>query len=229
MAMNQFVKFVNDIIRQGIAMSAKGSLKGAFALLRDATDPETQKPLSNEKLCGESTILVVAGAVDQILFSMDRKLTHQLKNRCHLDRAGRVHILSLPPPQGLGTHRARSLQHIPIPCRSRSRSKSKFLQVPPRSHRREHAATVDGQYIPQGLEAGTCVYAIQHYPEIYPQPFKFVPERWLGPKAVPEGVSQQVFAVRGLYSLHNWASWMYREAVGVYRVEFETVSYFVCF
>ncbi|RAL06942.1 cytochrome P450, partial [Aspergillus homomorphus CBS 101889] len=47
-------------------------------------------------------------------------------------------------------------------------------------------ATVDGQYIPQGLEVATCVYSIHHNPEIYPQPFKFVPERWLGPEATPE-------------------------------------------
>ncbi|RAL06656.1 cytochrome P450, partial [Aspergillus homomorphus CBS 101889] len=60
-ARNQFVKFVNDIIRQGMAMSAKGSMKGAFALLRDATDPETQEPLSFKELCGESATLVVAG------------------------------------------------------------------------------------------------------------------------------------------------------------------------
>lgn len=133
-ARNQFVKFVNDIIRQGMAMSGKGSLKGAFALLRDATDPETQEPLSFKELCGESATLVVAGTVDRNLLSMKRKLTDHLRNRYHLDRTGRVHILPLPPSQGLRTRRARSSQHIPIPCRNRSRSKGKFVHVPPRSH-----------------------------------------------------------------------------------------------
>ncbi|KAL5041999.1 cytochrome P450 [Aspergillus fruticulosus] len=144
MCMLAFVKFVNDIIRQGMAMSAKGSLKGAFALLRDATDPETQKPLSNEKLCGESTILVVAGAEHTV-----QEVCSTFQFRAEVGPGPKVN----------------SCKYLRAVIEESMRLS---FSVP---------ATVDGQYIPQGLEAGTCVYAIQHYPEIYPQPFKFVPER----------------------------------------------------
>lgn len=38
---------------------------------------------------------------------------------------------------------------------------------------------VDNEYIPKGMEAGTCIYSIHHNPDIYPEPFSFRPERWL--------------------------------------------------
>lgn len=38
---------------------------------------------------------------------------------------------------------------------------------------------VDGQYVPGGCVVGTCIYAIHHNEEYFPNSFEFVPERWL--------------------------------------------------
>ena len=40
-------------------------------------------------------------------------------------------------------------------------------------------ATVCGEYIPPGYEAGICMRAINHNSEYYPSPFSYEPERWL--------------------------------------------------
>ena len=38
---------------------------------------------------------------------------------------------------------------------------------------------IDGQYLPAGVDVGTCIYSIHHNPAYFPQPFEYRPERWL--------------------------------------------------
>lgn len=40
---------------------------------------------------------------------------------------------------------------------------------------------IDGHVIPPGVQVGVNTYAILHNPEYFPDPFNFVPERWLAP------------------------------------------------
>ena len=50
------------------------------------------------------------------------------------------------------------------------------------SHWREvepEGLTVDGEFVPGGYEVGTCIYAIHHNEEYFPNSFDFLPERWL--------------------------------------------------
>jgi cytochrome P450 len=39
--------------------------------------------------------------------------------------------------------------------------------------------TVDGEYLPEGVEVGVPHYAIHHNEMYYPEPFLFKPERWI--------------------------------------------------
>lgn len=38
---------------------------------------------------------------------------------------------------------------------------------------------LDGQHFPPGVDVGVPIYAIQHNDAYYPQPWDFIPERWL--------------------------------------------------
>lgn len=38
---------------------------------------------------------------------------------------------------------------------------------------------IDGHVIPRGYDVGTCIYAVHHNAEYYPQPFEYRPDRWL--------------------------------------------------
>jgi cytochrome P450 len=38
---------------------------------------------------------------------------------------------------------------------------------------------IDGHHFPPGVDVGVPIYAIQHHDAYYPQPWKFIPERWV--------------------------------------------------
>ena len=39
-------------------------------------------------------------------------------------------------------------------------------------------AVIDDRFVPAGVDIGTGVYCIQHNPAYFPDPFKYIPERW---------------------------------------------------
>ncbi|XP_044721304.1 cytochrome p450 domain-containing protein [Hirsutella rhossiliensis] len=53
-------------------------------------------------------------------------------------------------------------------------------------------ATVDGQTLPAGMQAGVPIYAIHHNPRYFPAPFEYRPERWLPGEAGAMGISPEV-------------------------------------
>ncbi|KAF2811147.1 cytochrome P450 [Mytilinidion resinicola] len=38
---------------------------------------------------------------------------------------------------------------------------------------------IDGHFIPAGIDIGTSIYSIHHNSQYFPEPFQFLPERWL--------------------------------------------------
>ena len=48
--------------------------------------------------------------------------------------------------------------------------------------------TIDGETIPAGIVVGTPHYTIHHNEAYYPEPFRFVPERWIAGSSVAGGV-----------------------------------------
>lgn len=38
---------------------------------------------------------------------------------------------------------------------------------------------IDGHHFPPGVDVGVPIYAIQHHDAYYPQPWEFIPERWV--------------------------------------------------
>ena len=43
----------------------------------------------------------------------------------------------------------------------------------------EGGVSINGRKIPQGYDVGVGIYSIQHNPAYYPDPFKYMPERWI--------------------------------------------------
>lgn len=44
-------------------------------------------------------------------------------------------------------------------------------------------AMLDGRFVPGGCDVGVGIYALHHNPEYYPEPGRFMPERWLTAKS----------------------------------------------
>ena len=59
-------------------------------------------------------------------------------------------------------------------------------------------ATVCGEYIPPGYEAGICMYAIGHNEEYFPSPFAYQPERWL-PSETDPAKQEQLAAAKAAH------------------------------
>lgn len=59
-ARDKFVRFVDEMLSQGIKHASKTGC-GVFAILSRSKDPETGEPLKMRELGGESATLIVAG------------------------------------------------------------------------------------------------------------------------------------------------------------------------
>ena len=40
-------------------------------------------------------------------------------------------------------------------------------------------AVIDGNFVPEGYDVGTCIYALHHCEYYFPQSYAFIPERWI--------------------------------------------------
>ncbi|EKG16120.1 Cytochrome P450 [Macrophomina phaseolina MS6] len=56
--------------------------------------------------------------------------------------------------------------------------------------------TIGDLHIPEGYDVGTGIYSIHHNPEYFPDPFEFMPQRWLAEEVGREAVNK----ANGAYS-----------------------------
>ena len=60
---------------------------------------------------------------------------------------------------------------------------------------------VDGTSIPQGVDVGTCIYALHHDPLHFSEPEKFIPERWLRDHGATEEQLSMQYAAYNPFSI----------------------------
>ncbi|RDW67212.1 cytochrome P450 [Aspergillus mulundensis] len=172
-----FIKFVDEMLTQGIEAAAKTG-KGVFAILANAKDPETGLPLRNRELGGESATLIVAGT-DTTSTAMAACFFYLSHNQAALDRATAEVRNTFSSPSDI---RMGAQMHTCTFLRACIDESMRLSPSAASSLWREAetpGATVDGQYIPPGVDVGTCIYSIHHNPTYYPDPFTFRPERWI--------------------------------------------------
>lgn len=170
-------------------------MKDVFYYLLDATDPETGFKLSMAELWGEAVALIVAGSdttstsLAATFFYLTRpenapataKLVAELKrtfsnvkdirngsklNECVYLRACLDEAMRLSPP-------------LPGPL--------------PRTVL-PGGTIIDGHLIPAGTGVAVSVYALHQNPLYFPQPEKFLPERWLAPEIAEQQSAFMAFS-----------------------------------
>ncbi|KAL1970236.1 hypothetical protein VTN77DRAFT_5396 [Rasamsonia byssochlamydoides] len=166
-ARDQFITFIDEMLQEGIKSS-----KGVFTMLTNAKDPETGQPLSMRELRGETATLIVAGTdtTSTALAVCFFYLSHN--NKAYHRTAEEV----------------RSMFH----SADENRMGPQMNQCTALWREAEEGAVVDGKDIPQGVEVGTGIYSIHHNPAYYPQPFAFLPERWLPKEATNKAQAEDV-------------------------------------
>ncbi|KAH8682569.1 cytochrome P450 [Xylariales sp. PMI_506] len=183
-ARNKFLGFVRQLQRDRRELSKTANLKDIFSFIANATDPDGESAFKLDEVSAESTTLIVAGsdttstAMAALFFYLSRhpkaleRATAEVRgafqrveeirtgprlNSCTYLRACIDETLRISPPSGSA------------PWREVGAGGSVF----------------DGQYVPGGCDVGMGIYAMQHNPAYYPDPFTFKPDRWLAGEAQP--------------------------------------------
>ncbi|EAW11678.1 cytochrome P450 [Aspergillus clavatus NRRL 1] len=172
-----FIRFVEEMLNQGIQVAATTG-KGVFATLANATDPETGLPLRKRELGGESATLIVAGT-DTSSTALAACFFYLSHNRSALERATAEVRSTFQSPEDIRMGVEMNQCVFLRACIEESMRMSPSAASSLWREAEEAGATVDGHYIPPGVDAGTCIYSIHHNPAYYPQPFTFRPERWI--------------------------------------------------
>lgn len=149
-----------------------------FSLVVEAKDPETGEGFSLPELWSESKFLIVAGSdtsstvlaallfylthYPQVYAKLEKEIctsfailedihTGSVLNSCTYLRACIYETMRLSPPAGGAMWREVD----------------------------EGGEMIDGVPVPAGFDVGTSMYAIHHNEAYYPDPYTFIPERWI--------------------------------------------------
>jgi len=61
--------------------------------------------------------------------------------------------------------------------------------------------TIDGHFIPDGVDVGTGIYSIHHNPKYFAAPFQFRPERWIKGNGMDEAEILRARAAWNAFSM----------------------------
>ncbi|KAL3429417.1 cytochrome P450 [Aspergillus tetrazonus] len=142
-----------------------------FAILAKAKDPETGLPLRNRELGGESATLIVAGT-DTTFTAMAACFFYLSRNRAAYDRLANEIRSTFPSPEENRMGPLTSKCTFLRACIDESMRLSPSAASSLWRETGSLGATVDGQYLPPGVDASTCIYSIHHNPAYYPDPLR---------------------------------------------------------
>ncbi|KAL3427036.1 fatty acid synthase alpha subunit reductase [Phlyctema vagabunda] len=176
-ARNVFIKFVSEILKDRL-FSKQPNEKDIFSLLKNAKDPETGATFTEKEFGGEIATLIVAGS-DTTSTTMASTLFYLTRNPVAYKNAtsevrkafsdlGEVHTGS----------QLNSCVYL------RACIDEALRMSPPAGgvlwrEVQSGGASIDGHFMPEGVDVGTGIYSIHHNPEYYPNPLSYRPERWL--------------------------------------------------
>ncbi|KAF7959196.1 hypothetical protein EAE96_002711 [Botrytis aclada] len=192
----RYLELMAGLVRTRLA-SGKGSHQDLFSFVIDAKDPDTGKGFSENELWAESRFLLIAGAdttstaLTSLFFYLSRnkacygKLVAEIRStfgsvseietgprlaECHYLRACIDESMRMSPPISSTLWRTISAAD---------------------------GVWIHGNYIPKGVDIGVSPYAFHHNDEVFPDSYKFKPDRWI---ESPENSSEAIEKARAAFS-----------------------------
>jgi len=177
-----FTEVAEKFTQERIAMMEEGTpgseRNDIMSALLGAVDPKTGEKLSSAEVWTEAHLMIAAGgdttstALAAVLFYLSRSPTAY--NRLAMEIRSTFSDVE-------AIRRGRELTS----CKYLKACIDEAMRLAPAAPGalwREAGvggAYVDGVYVPAGLDAGVCTYALSHNEEYFSDPFTFLPERFL--------------------------------------------------
>ncbi|EPS29076.1 hypothetical protein PDE_04025 [Penicillium oxalicum 114-2] len=175
---NHFTRFIGSTVKERVQKSKLLADRDIFSYFQSSKAAANGDSMNMNELSGEAATLIVAGsdttattlAATMFYLSQSADIYHRVAqevrqcfnsedeihagsqlNACRLLRACIDEALRMSPPAGSALWREVEAGGI----------------------------TVNGRFVPEGYDVGVGIYAVHHNPTVYPQPFRFDPDRWL--------------------------------------------------
>ncbi|KAF2969214.1 hypothetical protein GQX73_g4317 [Xylaria multiplex] len=149
-----------------------------FYHLLKARDPETGQGFAMPELWGESNLLIIAGS-DTTSTAMAATLFYLVRNPHALQKASEEVRAQFSDVEEITQGSQLNACHYLRACIDEAMRMSPSVGgIAPREVL-PGGITIDGEFVPEGVVVGTPHYTIHHNASYYPQPFAYVPERWI--------------------------------------------------
>ncbi|MBO0879606.1 MAG: cytochrome P450 [Mycobacterium sp.] len=183
---NRALRRLKHIIERAVDRYRSGSASsgGILAALIDARDPQTGQPLTTEQIRNEAMVLMSAGSetVAGALAFVCRTMAYDTHVAARLAAEADGVIESLPM-SGTGISDLQFTRRVI----------TEVLRLYPPGALMSRRALVDidlgGHHIPAGAALFFCAYLLHRRPDLYSEPTRFDPDRWLPERAaeLPHG------------------------------------------
>lgn len=164
--------------------------KDFFYYLFDAKDPETGEiGYDLNELYNECELLIIAGS-DTTSIVMSAMMFYLARNPTIQARLAKEITSAFSSAESITSGPAlHSCTYLRAFIQEACRMTPPVLAEPARQVR-EGGTIVEGNYFPSGTKLSTGLYCLSYNDSVYPDPFKFRPERWiLGEGATPESLA----------------------------------------
>lgn len=164
--------------------------KDVFHYLLNSTDPMTGKKFTVEELQADTSLLIAAGS-DGVTLAICALLFHGLQHPQILDKVTNEIRDAIRAPEEIQIANLNQLPYLHA-CIEES---LRIAPPKPGSLPRivlSGGTMIDGQHIPAGTTVGVSHYVIHRNPDIFPEPNRFRPERWI----LGNGVSVEQLAAQ---------------------------------
>jgi cytochrome P450 len=182
---HKFFQYAKKVLEERAAAADKekeesGIQKDIMHYLLHATDPTTGESFTHEQLGAESSLLIAAGADTtsltlaaaffylvrhpQVLRTLEEEIRSAFSSSESADLMTSSKLVTLPYLRAVIDETLRLAPPVP--------------SLLPREVL-EDGITIDGTFVPESTIVGVPAYAIHRNSEYFPEPEKFIPERWL--------------------------------------------------
>lgn len=168
-----------------------------FYYLLKAKDPESGAGFAIPELWGESNLLIIAGS-DTTSTSLSAAFFYLVHNPDTLERVTQEIRATFGTVEDIHSGQQLSTcNYLRAVLDEAMRLSPPVGGLLPREVL-PGGITIDGEHFPAGLVVGTPHYTIHHNAKYYPDPFAFLPERWI-PGSTPNVTPTTVATARGAF------------------------------